>query len=66
MPTSPWLAVTRSGGAVQDSTARQRLAGSGSTSAEVLNEIGIPGHEAGTARSSRAAGPAARVCRPTS
>ncbi len=41
MPPSPWLAVTKSGSSVQASTSASRRLGSGTTSAEVLNELGI-------------------------
>ncbi len=66
MPSSPWLAVTRSGSSVQAATSASRPAGSGSRAAEVLSEMRTPGQAARTARSAAAHGSAASVSRPRS
>ncbi len=66
MAGSPWLAVTSSGNSVQAATSSSLLPGSASMSAEVLSEIGTPGHAARTARNAAAHGSAASVSRPAS
>ena len=65
IPSSPWFAVTSSGSSVHFATSERRRAGSGSISADVLSEIGMPGQMARTARIASAHGWASRVCRPS-
>src|SRR5215212_9464889 len=50
IPSSPWLAVTRSGSSVQAAMSVIRRSGSGSMAAEVLRDTGTPGHAARTER----------------